>query len=79
MELMKMFEKVKVILSKSIGKKADNISMDTVILSDLGMNSFELVQLIARIEDELDIEIEDEALKSFVTVGDVVRYLNENT
>ena len=74
-----MFEKVKAILAMSIGKKADNISMDTVILSDLGMNSFELVQLIARIEDELDIEIEDEALKSFVTVGDVVRYLDENT
>ena len=74
-----MFEKVKSILVQSIGKRAEKISMDTVILSELGMNSFELVQLIAKIEDELDIEIEDEALKSFVTIGDVVRYLDENT
>ncbi len=73
-----MFEKVKSILVMQIGKKADSVTMDTVILSDLGMNSFELVQLIAKLEDELDIEIEDEALKSFVTVGDVVRYLDEN-
>lgn len=74
-----MFEKIKSILTESIGKEAENISLDTVILSDLGMNSFELVQLIARLEDELDIEIEDEALKSFVTIGDVVRYLDENS
>ena len=74
-----MFEKVKAILAEKIGKKAEDITMDTVILSDLGMNSFELVQLIARLEDDLDIEIEDEALKSFVTVGDVVRYIDENT
>ena len=74
-----MFEKVKSILVQSIGKRAEKISMDTVILSELGMKSFELVQLIAKIEDELDIEIEDEALKSFVTIGDVVRYLDENT
>ena len=73
-----MFEKVKSILAEQIGKRAERITMDSVILSDLGMNSFELVQLIARIEDELDIEIEDDVLKSFVTVGDVVRYLDAN-
>ena len=72
-----MFEKVKSILKKKIGQRAEDITMDTVILSELGMNSFELVQLIAAIEDELDIEIEDEALKNFVTVGDVVRYLDD--
>ena len=74
-----MFEKVKSILQKKIGQKAEDITMDTVILSELGMNSFELVQLIATIEDELDIEIEDKALKKFVTVGDVVRYLEDTS
>ena len=73
-----MFEQVKSILVDQIGNRAESVSMDTVILSDLGINSFELVQLIARLEDELDIEIEDEALKSFVTIGDVVRYLDEH-
>ena len=74
-----MFEKLKNILEEKVGKKADDITMETVILSDLGMNSFELVQLVARLEDEFDIEIEDDALKTFVTVGDVVHYLDENT
>ena len=73
-----MFEQVKSVLVDQIGSRAESVSMDTVILSDLGINSFELVQLIARLEDELDIEIEDEALKSFVTIGDVVRYLDEH-
>lgn len=73
-----MFEQVKSILVDQIGSRAESVSMDTVILSDLGINSFELVQLIARLEDELNIEIEDEALKSFVTIGDVVRYLDEH-
>ncbi len=73
-----MLDEVKRILKDKIGDKADDITMDTAILSDLGMNSFELVSLIAHIEDELDIEIEDDALKDFITVGDVVRYLNEH-
>ena len=74
-----MYDKVKSILAEKIGKNAENVTMDTVILSDLGMNSFELVQIIARIEDELDIEIEDSSLRTFVTVGDVVRYLEAHT
>lgn len=53
------------------------ITEDTVFFMDLGLDSFDLVQIICEIEDEFDIEIPDKVLKTFNTVGDVVKYLEK--
>ena len=53
------------------------ITEDTVFFMDLGLDSFDLVQIICEIEDEFDIEIPDKVLKNFNTVGDVVKYLEK--
>ncbi len=53
------------------------ITEDTVFFMDLGLDSFDLVQIICEIEDEFDIEIPDKILKNFNTVGDVVKYLEK--
>ena len=44
----------------------------------LGVNSLELAELILVVEDKLDIEINEDDLHKFITVGDVVKYLEEN-
>lgn len=51
------------------------INENTVLVSDLDLDSFDLVQLVCDIEDEFDIRIPDKALKNFITVGDVVKYI----
>lgn len=53
------------------------ITEDTVFFMDLGLDSFDLVQIICEIEDEFDVEIPDKVLKNFTTVGDVVKYLEK--
>lgn len=53
------------------------ITEDTVFFMDLGLDSFDLVQIICEIEDEFDVEIPDKVLKNFTTVGDVVSYLEK--
>lgn len=53
------------------------ITEDTVFFMDLGLDSFDLVQIICEIEDEFDVEIPDKVLKNFNTVGDVVKYLEK--
>ena len=49
------------------------------LANDLGINSLELADLILLCEEKFNISIDDEDLHKFVTVGDVVAYLEEKS
>ena len=70
-----MFEKVKELLVKELGIQGDLITMDAELTSDLGINSIELADLVMICEEQFDLVIEDEDLHGFITVGDVVNFL----
>ncbi|MBQ7654207.1 MAG: acyl carrier protein [Clostridia bacterium] len=55
-----------------------SVKPDDVLTSDLGLNSFELFDLVEMIEDKYEISIPDRVLPSLVTVKDIVTYLEEN-
>ncbi len=69
-----MLEKLKEIIKEHTGSDID-ITEDTVLLTDLGMSSFDLVQLVCAVEDEFDVEIPDKEIKNFKTVGDVIGFI----
>ena len=55
---------------------ADEITMDSSFVDDLGADSVDLVELVMAMEEEFDIgEIEEEDLTGLKTVGDCVKYL----
>lgn len=54
------------------------VKPDDVLTSDLGLNSFELFDLVCIIEEKYDISIPDRVLPSLVTVKDIVTFLEEN-
>ncbi|MCL2299832.1 MAG: acyl carrier protein [Firmicutes bacterium] len=70
-----MIERLKEILREHWDGEVAAITLDCVLTSDLGMDSMQLYDLVCAIEDTLDIEIPDRMLPKFVTVGDVVDYL----
>ena len=51
------------------------IDEDTSFKNDLRADSFELVELVMALENEYGIEVEDEVLENFETVGDVLEYI----
>lgn len=51
------------------------VTMDAELTADLGINSLELADLILLCEDKLGVEIDDKQLSKFISVGDVVNYL----
>jgi raffinose/stachyose/melibiose transport system substrate-binding protein len=57
---------------------AEDITMEAELSGDLGINSLELADLVYVCEEKFNLEIADEDLHNFTTVGDVVRYLEEN-
>lgn len=72
-----MLEKLKSILTETIGDKGIEITENTVLMSDLGLNSLDLVNLAVSVEDEFDIEIPDRAIKDLKTVGDVIDFIEK--
>ena len=52
--------------------------MEAELAGDLGINSLELADLVYLCEEKFGVEINDEELHNFNTVGDVVRYLEAN-
>lgn len=55
----------------------DKITLSAELANDLGINSIELAELVMRCEETFDVDIEDDDIHKFTTVGDVVSYLEE--
>ena len=70
-----MFETLKSILVEELQFDPDEIKLDSELANDLGINSIELADLIMLCEDQFGIEIQDEDIHKFVTISDVVNYL----
>jgi acyl carrier protein len=71
-----MFEQFKELLIDEFQVDEDKITLDAELSGDLAINSIELAELILRCEEEFGIDIQEEEMHKFVTVGDVVEYLN---
>ena len=72
---MDMFEKVVDLLVEELQLNRADIKKDSELSGDLGINSIELADLVMICEERFGIEINDEDSKNFVTVNDVVEYL----
>jgi len=74
-----VFDKIRSILAEQLELDEDKITMDSDVLEDLEADSLDVVDLVMSLEDEFDIEVPDEAIENFKTVGDIVRYVEENS
>lgn len=72
-----MIEKLTEIIREHTGNNTITINENTVLIADLGLNSFDLVSLVCAVEDEFDVEIPDRAIKDFKTVGDVIAFIEK--
>ena len=66
------FEKLQGIIAEVLNVDAEDITMATTFVDDLGADSLDIFQIIMGIEEEFDIEIPQEAAENIVTVGDAV-------
>ena len=66
------FEKLQQIISEVLNVDAQEITMDTTFVDDLGADSLDIFQIIMGIEEEFDIEISNEDAEKIVSVGDAV-------
>ena len=72
------YEKVRKIIAENLEIDENTITPESVIPVDLGADSLDVVDLVMSFEDEFGVEIPDEAVETIRTVGDIVKYIEDN-
>ena len=72
-----MFEKVKDIIEEHIDCKNIRIAPDTDLISDLTINSLELVELVCAFEVAFDVVVPEKDIRKLSKVSDIISYLEQ--
>jgi acyl carrier protein len=72
-----IFEKVKAIVVDQLGVDEGEVTMEARFREDLEADSLDLVELIMAFEEEFGGEVSDEEAQKITTVGEAVKYLQE--
>ncbi|MFT4968871.1 MAG: acyl carrier protein [Chitinophagales bacterium] len=71
-------EKITKIIVDKLGVEESEVTKEASFTNDLGADSLDTVELIMEFEKEFNISIPDEKAETIATVGDAVKYLEEN-
>jgi acyl carrier protein len=74
-----VFNQVKSLIAEQLEVDEEQITMESLIVDDLGADSLDVVELIMHLEDKFSIEIPEAESEKIVSVGDVVRFIEANT
>ncbi len=79
MNNLEIIEQLKTIFRTVIDENKDfsNVTEDTNIIKDLGVNSVGLIYLLMAIEETFEIDMSDVTFSTFEKVGDVIKYIKE--
>ncbi len=75
---MKMFEEMKDLIAEGLNIDESKITEESSFKDDLGADSLDLFELVMSLEDKYDVEIPSEELEKLLTVGDVIKYIEEH-
>ena len=73
-----VFNKIKEIIIEQLDVDGAVITPETSLTKDLEADSLDAVEIIMAIEEEFSIEIPDEDAEGFTSIGDIVKYVEEN-
>ncbi|HPW78168.1 MAG: Acyl carrier protein [Bacteroidetes bacterium ADurb.Bin037] len=71
-------EKVKQIIVDKLGADENEVTPTANFTNDLGADSLDTVELIMEFEEVFGINIPDEAAEKISTVGDAIKYIEDN-
>lgn len=72
-------DKVVSIIVDKLGVDAAEVKLESSFTNDLGADSLDTVELIMEFEKEFNIAIPDDQAENIATVGEAVKYIEENT
>ncbi|MCI8514880.1 MAG: acyl carrier protein [Lachnospiraceae bacterium] len=71
------FEKIRDIVAEVMNMEAEEITMESTFVDDLGCDSLDIQQILLAVQTEFDVKIPDNAVDGMETIGDVVEQLKQ--
>ena len=71
--------KVKAIIVDKLGVDENEVTIEASFTNDLGADSLDTVELIMEFEKEFNIAIPDDQAEKISSVGEAIKYIEENT
>ena len=72
-------DRVRDLVVDQLGVSEDQVSPQASFIDDLGADSLDTVELVMAFEEEFGIDIPDDDAEKMSSVGDAIRYLEENS
>ncbi len=72
-----VLERVKKIVVENLDVDGDKVIEGASFIDDLGADSLDLVELVMAFEEEFDVEIPDDAAETIQSVGDAIKFIEE--
>ncbi len=73
-----MIKKIENVIKNNIEAEDLSIDLTTSFKDDLGLDSFEMAQLLCSLEDELGISLEDSDILKINTIEDLINCIEKN-
>ena len=70
-------QRVREIIVEQMDVNPDQVTLDAKFIEDLGADSLDVVELVMALEEEFGSEIPDEEAEKLLSVGDVVKYIED--
>ena len=74
-----ILEKLKAIVKAQLDIDVDNVTENSDIKNDLGLDSLDIVEILMSVEEEWGIVFDDDETTSLKTVGDVIALIEKKT
>ena len=73
-----VFEKLKRIILEYIEIDDEDFVAELSFVEDLGFDELDMADLTMDVEDDFGIELSDESLEAIKTIGDLVKFIENN-
>lgn len=73
-----VLDKMKDILVEQLECNPEDITMESLLVDDLGADSLDAIDIVMSVEDTFKVEVPDEIIEKLETVGDIVNYIEDH-
>lgn len=73
-----VLDKMKDILVGQLECNPEDITMESLLVDDLGADSLDAIDIVMSVEDTFKVEVPDEIIEKIETVGDIVNYIEDH-
>lgn len=70
-----IFAKISQMIKEQMHQEAFEVSEETNLKDELGVDSIDLMEFVVNLEDEFSLEIPDDDIETIEKLGDMVSYL----